>query len=273
MFQKKLILGIFTASFMLFTMVGCSSTPTENQEEDQTPITQNEDLRRDDIMNSEEILGEEDLKIAIAQQFSPPKNGEKVAIMKTPMGDIKIKFFPEEAPKTVENFLTHAQNGYYDGLTFHRIIQNFMIQGGDPKGDGTGGESIWGEPFEDEFSVKRLHYRGALSMANSGPNTNGSQFFIVQSPSADPNSIEFLKQDPTKKLIGEQYELVGGTPHLDFTLAPFATGSKGHAVFGHVYEGMDIVDQIAGVTLSNPRFGIPAEPVFIEKVEIITIEE
>jgi peptidyl-prolyl cis-trans isomerase B (cyclophilin B) len=254
-------------------MVGCSFPTQENKNEDQDPITQNETLRRDDEMNSEEIIGEEDLKVAIEDQFSPPKAGEQVAIMKTNMGEIKIKFFPNEAPKAVENFITHSQNGYYDGLTFHRIIQDFMIQGGDPNGNGTGGESIWGRPFEDEFSIKRLHYRGALSMANSGPNSNGSQFFIVQAQMADPDSTNFLKQDPTKKLIGEQYELVGGTPHLDFILAPLATGSKGHAVFGHVYEGMNIVDQIAEVELSNPRMGIPAAPVVIEKVEIITIEE
>ena len=95
------------------------------------------------------------------------------------MGVIKIKLFPEYAPKAVENFKTHAKNGYYDGLTFHRIINEFMIQGGDPNGDGSGGESIWGVPFEDEFSTEVLNYRGAF-MANSGPNTNGSQFFIVQ---------------------------------------------------------------------------------------------
>ncbi|MEG0753290.1 MAG: peptidylprolyl isomerase [Angelakisella sp.] len=100
--------------------------------------------------------------------------------MKTSMGDIEIMLFPEEAPKAVENFITHAKAGYYDNLIFHRVIDNFMIQGGDPNGTGTGGESIWGEAFEDEFSDSLHNFRGALSMANSGPNTNGSQFFIVQ---------------------------------------------------------------------------------------------
>lgn len=113
-------------------------------------------------------------------QTELPEEGEKVAVLHTSMGDICLRFFPEAAPKAVENFLTHIENGYYNGVTFHRVINDFMIQGGDPKGDGTGGESIWGESFEDEFDQKLLNIRGALSMANSGANTNGSQFFINQ---------------------------------------------------------------------------------------------
>ena len=95
-------------------------------------------------------------------------------------GTIRAVLFEEDAPKAVENFITHAEEGYYDGLTFHRVINEFMIQGGDPNGDGTGGESIWGESFEDEFTDSLCNFRGALSMANSGKDTNGSQFFIVQ---------------------------------------------------------------------------------------------
>lgn len=95
-------------------------------------------------------------------------------------GTIRAVLFEEDAPKAVENFITHAEEGYYDGLTFHRVINEFMIQGGDPNGDGTGGESIWGESFKDEFTDSLCNFRGALSMANSGKDTNGSQFFIVQ---------------------------------------------------------------------------------------------
>ena len=113
-------------------------------------------------------------------QTEKPEKGETIAIMHTSMGDISIRLFPEAAPKTVQNFVTHAKDGYYDGLTFHRVIEGFMIQGGDPKGDGTGGESIWGDKFDDEFDSKLLNLRGSLSMANAGPNTNGSQFFINQ---------------------------------------------------------------------------------------------
>lgn len=106
---------------------------------------------------------------------------EDLVEMVTNKGTIKIKLFPEHAPKAVENFMTHAKDGYYNGLTFHRVIKDFMIQGGDPKGDGTGGESIWGEGFETEINNHLYNIRGALSMARSqDPNSNGSQFFIVQ---------------------------------------------------------------------------------------------
>ncbi|MBR5524744.1 MAG: peptidylprolyl isomerase [Clostridia bacterium] len=113
-------------------------------------------------------------------QLDMPEEGETVAIMHTSKGDISIRFFPEAAPKTVQNFIMHAQKGYFDGLTFHRVINDFMIQGGDPEGNGTGGESIWGKKFEDEFNDKLFNLRGSLAMANSGVNTNGSQFFINQ---------------------------------------------------------------------------------------------
>ena len=123
-------------------------------------------------------------------QLAKPVSGETVATMKTSMGDIKIRLFPEAAPKTVENFTTHAKNGYYDGLIFHRVINDFMIQGGDPTGTGCGGESIWGSTFEDEFCTDLHNLRGALSMANAGPGTNGSQFFIVHG-----NNVHFLDHD------------------------------------------------------------------------------
>ena len=101
-------------------------------------------------------------------------------IMHTTMGDIHLRLFPEHAPKAVENFTTHAKNGYYNGTIFHRVIRKFMIQGGDPLGDGTGGESIWGKEFEDEVCEELRHDRPyTLSMANAGRNTNGSQFFIT----------------------------------------------------------------------------------------------
>ena len=124
------------------------------------------------------------------KQKEMPAVGEKVAVIKTDKGDIKVRLFPEEAPKAVENFVTHAENGYYDGLIFHRVIKDFMIQGGDPKGTGTGGESIWGKPFADEFSSELHNFRGALSMANAGPNTNGSQFFIVQADSVSDDLVD-----------------------------------------------------------------------------------
>lgn len=117
------------------------------------------------------------------RQLSAPKNGDKIAYISTNKGDIKILLFPEAAPKAVESFITHAQNGYYDGVIFHRVIPGFMIQGGDPTGTGRGGESSFGGSFEDEFDMDYRNLYGALSMANAGPNTNGSQFFIVTADS------------------------------------------------------------------------------------------
>lgn len=114
------------------------------------------------------------------------------AVMHTNMGDITIRLYPEVAPKTVENFVTHAKNGYYNGVIFHRVIKDFMIQGGDPNGTGMGGVSIYGEKFEDECSRELHNFRGALSMANAGPNTNGSQFFIVQNSEAPTKNAEQL---------------------------------------------------------------------------------
>lgn len=105
----------------------------------------------------------------MASQLRKPQAGDITATMKTTMGEIQILLFPDAAPKAVENFTTHAKNGYYDGLIFHRVIPDFMIQGGDPTGTGMGGESIWGKHFEDEFSPDYHNLRGALSLANAGP--------------------------------------------------------------------------------------------------------
>ena len=170
-------------------------------------------------------------------QLATPKSGDTVAIIKTNMGDIKVKFFPEHAPKAVENFTTHAKNGYYDNIIFHRVIKDFMIQGGDPTGTGMGGESIWGRSFEDEFSPELHNLRGALSMANAGPCTNGSQFFIVHASTVPDGITDQMKQLPESYPADcvEAYEKVGGTPWLDYH----------HTVFGQVYEGMDVVDAIA----------------------------
>lgn len=196
-------------------------------------------------------------------QLENAKAGEQIAVMKTNMGDIKIKFFPQHAPKACENFITHAKEGYYNGLIFHRVINDFMIQGGDPTGSGMGGESIWGNTFEDEFSPELHNLRGALSMANAGPGTNGSQFFIVQAKEVSDDMLDQLrsadeKYFPTNCI--EDYEKVGGTPWLDYH----------HTVFGQVVEGMDIVDSIAGVKVDFFQ-NKPLNDVVIEEITIETV--
>ncbi|WP_301108672.1 peptidylprolyl isomerase [Sporosarcina sp.] len=182
---------------------------------------------------------------------------EALVVMNTTMGPIKIKLFKEQVPKTVENFLTHAENGYYDGIIFHRVIPDFMIQGGDPTGTGMGGESIYGDSFEDEFTMDLFNLRGALSMANAGPNTNGSQFFIVQASALAGASPDQLKKGGWPDEIAEAYAENGGTPHLD----------QKHSVFGQVIEGMDVVDKIAGA--KRDRQDKPKEEIKIESIEIV----
>ncbi len=200
--------------------------------------------------------------MALEQLKAPEKGGEEIAVITTNYGEIKIRLFSEIAPKAVENFKTHAKDGYYNGLTFHRVMQDFMIQGGDPSGNGTGGESIWGgTPFEDEFDINYRNFRGSLSMANSGPNSNGSQFFIVQNKEVEPEIISQMRELGEEKgypeAVADAYEKLGGAYWLDFQ----------HTVFGHVFEGMDVVDKIAAVETGEKDK--PVEDVIMEKVEII----
>ncbi|HCA30872.1 MAG TPA: peptidylprolyl isomerase [Ruminococcaceae bacterium] len=195
-------------------------------------------------------------------QLDRPSKGDTVAVMHTSMGDISIRLFPDKTPKTCENFMTHAKNGYYNGLIFHRVIQDFMIQGGDPLGNGTGGESIWGEPVEDEPNVELRNYCGALSMANAGPNTNGSQFFIVQLASCPKQMLDqiALKDKRFPESVVQNYNKVGGTPWLDFR----------HTVFGQVYDGMDVVNAIANTPTG--RNDKPEQDVTIQSIEISVLD-
>jgi cyclophilin family peptidyl-prolyl cis-trans isomerase len=164
-------------------------------------------------------------------------SGGKHAVLETDKGEIEIKFFEDEAPKAVENFRLLAEHGYYDGLTFHRIVRGFMIQGGDPKGNGTGGESAWGGTFADEINLDSPLYRGGykrglVAMANAGANTNGSQFFIL---------------------------------HQDYPLPPK------YVLFAWVTKGMDVVDLLASVdTTMGPDGGRsqPITPPVIRKVTV-----
>ena len=191
-------------------------------------------------------------------QLSAPVKNDTVAVIKTNLGDIKVKFFPEHAPKAVENFITHAKNGYYNGIIFHRIIKDFMIQGGDPTGTGMGGQSIWGRSFEDEFTPELHNLCGALSMANAGPCTNGSQFFIVHASTAPESMIEQMNElsESYPADCVAAYKEVGGTPWLDYH----------HTVFGQVYDGMDIVNKIASVAVDGREK--PLDDVKIIEIEV-----
>ena len=217
---------------------------------------------------------------ALANQTSPPEAGEQFAIIETNFGDIHLRLFPDLAPLAVENFVTLAERGFYNGLVFHRVIDNFIIQGGRPAEGGTAGESIWGPPFGNETTPNLRHIRGALSMANDGaarPISNRSQFFIVQGDNLYHRFVPELEQALSAQhqlapdgeytlgeLFPSEFEFIqhylnyGGWPHLDFT----------HTVFGQVFFGMDVVDAIAAVqTDQNDR---PLEDVIIQRVIILT---
>ena len=137
-------------------------------------------------------------------------------VLETTQGNIEFELFSEVAPLAVENFITHVNNGYYNGLIFHRIIKNFMIQGGDPSGTGRGGESIWKKPFKDEFKDKLFSHAGILAMANAGAHTNGSQFFITTAPTpwlngrhtifgqATPESMSVVKKLENVATLGSK---------------------------------------------------------------------
>lgn len=148
----------------------------------------------------------------------------KIAVLETTQGVIEVELMPEVAPKACENFTKLIEKGYYDGLIFHRVIKGFMIQGGDPTGTGRGGESIWGKPFSDEFSQDvKFDKTGILAMANAGPNTNGSQFFIT-----------------TAK-----------TPWLNMR----------HTIFGQVISGYDVVEKIENTAVDSSDKPIAKEKI------------
>jgi cyclophilin family peptidyl-prolyl cis-trans isomerase len=164
-------------------------------------------------------------------------SGGNHAVIDTDKGPIEIEFFSDEAPKAVENFRLLAEHGYYNGLTFHRIVRGFMIQGGDPEGNGTGGESAWGGTFADDINPESPLYRagyrrGILAMANAGPNTNGSQFFIM---------------------------------HQDYPLPP------SYVIFAKVINGMDAVDALAGVPTTMGQDGNMSQPITVPKINKVTI--
>jgi len=169
--------------------------------------------------------------------FGAKSSGGMHGVIETDKGKIEIEFFPSDAPKAVENFRLLAEHGYYDGLTFHRIVKGFMIQGGDPTGDGTGGESAWGGTFADEIKPDSALYkdgyrRGIIAMANAGPNTNGSQFFIL---------------------------------HQDYPLPP------NYVIFARVTSGMSVVDAIAETPTTRGEDGAMSKPVTPPRMTKVTI--
>ena len=264
--RKKSFLTILVL-LMSISLISCAGKSTP-KEESKTPKQSNETSKNETskTQTNENNQGEnkpEEPKAPKVNliQYSELKPGEEIAVFDTTMGTIKLRLFPKEAPKTVENFKKLIEKKYYDGITFHRVIKDFMIQSGDPTATGAGGESIWNKPFEDEFSRDLHNFRGALSMANAGPMTNGSQFFIVQKKQVESSLIDQMKNldgDAFPTEVIKKYEEVGGTPHLDYR----------HTVFGHVINGMDVVDKIASTKTGSkdkPLKEVKINKAYLEK--------
>ncbi|MBE6825306.1 MAG: peptidylprolyl isomerase [Ruminococcus sp.] len=201
--------------------------------------------------------------------FTAPAEGEEIVVIHVrDRGDIKIKLFADVLPEACENFTTLASRDYYNELIFHRVINNFMIQGGDPTGTGRGGESCWGGKFNGGVSDQLCNFAGALCYANSaGPSTDGSQFYIVTGTVPTAEDLKYYEEEYDQnpqvtydinftKEAEEIYQKVGGAPHLD----------GGYTVFGQVFEGLDIVFDIAAVATDGNNK--PLDAVYIESVTV-----
>lgn len=268
--KKKVLTGL-TLALVALSLAACNQNNETANNEDVNTAAENNENNSDGLDAFSEL-----------PQLKGVQSGDTIATIHTNKGDVKVWFFPEYAPKAVENFTTHAKDGYYNGVTFHRVINDFMIQGGDPEGTGAGGESIWGAEFENEVSLNLRSFRGALCMANAGPDTNGSQFYIVQNnkgdemkqmlDEADKSQIyangqsTFTDKEGNDLTIGDvfpqevidAYGEFGGYPALDL----------GYTIFGQVYEGMEVVDAIAATETNDQDK--PLEDIIIESIEVGT---
>lgn len=262
--MKKLVSFLIIMLILLLVLTGCGNEEVDNKTTNKVAnkITNN-------TTNTAKNSSKEESKVnvnyveAATKQMAKPESGETVAVIHIKnYGDVKVKFFKDVAPKAVENFTTHAKDGYYNGVTFHRVINEFMIQGGDPQGTGMGGESIWKKDFEEELSLELVPYRGSLCMASRGLENSpslGSQFFITQA-NYDEQMASYMKSYGYPTDLLEQYKNYGGYLSL----------YQQYTVFGQVYEGMEVVDKIAAVpTDENDK---PVEDVIIESIDVKVVE-
>lgn len=223
---------ILFSAFLVLLVSACQKPSGDLKTPTETPVEEIEVQTEAQPPASNIIKKVSNTKNMVFNQKDIPQVGDKIATITTNKGVIKLRLFADKTPKTVENFVGLAEKNYYDGVIFHRIIDGFMIQGGDPTGTGMGGESFWGGKFEDEFSPDLHNIAGSISMANAGPGTNGSQFFI--------NQVDNLFLD------------------------------NKHSVFGQVIEGMDVVNAIAKA--EKDPMDKPLEKVVMESVTITTQE-
>ncbi len=250
---KKIFSIAVIAAVSAAMLAGCKGTPDGGSA----------DIGESSTVDASSIKWLPDVEI---RNFTPPEKGEKIAVITVKdYGEIKIKLFPEQTPKAVENFIGLADSKYYDELIFHRVIQNFMNQTGDPRGDGTGGKSMWGENFEGELGEGLYHFSGAVAYAHTEQSfTNGSQFYIVNTPEGYMQNTceELYSMDPEQYNwpgnVAAKYNEVGGVPFLD----------GNYTVFGQVFEGMDVVRAIGDVETNPENNDKPLTQVLIESVRI-----
>ena len=275
---KKFLMMLMMAAALTFAATGCgeadSSAIVEESDEAEISDTDDVDSEGEEEQGSEGVAASDGSTMDMTgvvegdfpdfDQTAAPKTGDQIVTFDVKdFGEIKAVLFPEVAPYGVKNFTLHANEGYYDGLTFHRIISNFMIQGGDPDGNGTGGESIWKTPFYNETAPQACIIRGSLCYANAGYDpSNGSQFFITQLDTVTDEDLKMYEEQGIT-LTEEQKEIYkknGGAAWLQ----------GGYTVFGQVYEGMDIVDEISKVSTDDADK--PLDDVIINKVTISEYE-
>lgn len=257
--SSRITAGILCAALCLASLSGCGKQPDDKKGSD----TSGSALQTYDSAKSEsdyEQCLDATCGYSDMVNYTQPQKGEEIVVMTIKdKGSIKIKLFPELLPKACANFTGLAQKGYYNGLTFHRIIQEFMIQGGDPLGSGMGGESVWGGQFDGGASKYLYHVNGALAYANSGStSTDGSQFYIVVGSTFDQEVLSQMSGGAVySQAVVDAYSKNGGTPWLD----------GGYTVFGQVFEGMELINNICNNTVTDGS-DKPVEDVVIEKVEV-----
>ena len=264
--NKKLYIAIGIIAVIIFALVAAIILSDSNKKEEEK---KNNNTTNKSAVNSVNNTTEDDKTDDVnytenaEAQIAAPKSGETIAVMHVKdFGDITFKFFDDKAPKAVENFLTHAKDGYYNGVKFHRVMEEFMIQGGDPTGNGTGGESIWGKGFAEEIDESLVPYRGALCMASTGygKSSLGSQFFIVQANATNEMKNALSQYGYPEGLI-DSYSKYGGYLSLYGM----------YTVFGQVVDGMDVVDKIVKVEKNLSETGelsVPVNDVIIESIEV-----
>lgn len=210
-----------------------------------------------------DMIGKNKDGISDMANYTLPEKGEEIVVMTIKdKGTVKIKLFPDLLPRACANFVGLACNGYYDGLSFHRVISDFMIQGGDPEGTGMGGECIWGLRFDGGTSEYLYHVKGALAYANSGStSTDGSQFYVVVGQKFSEDLFEKYKNPSF------EYTDAARQAYLDEGGAPWLDGD--YTVFGQVFEGIEIIEDVCNNTVVDST-DKPVDDVIIEKIEIVT---